>query len=225
MYKRIPKFKIQNSKFYRTFIFLSATLLLFAVNCSNVTRFIGSAGTYHTETYKKACNEWSREARIHRGLEVDLIVSATFKSEKFRRAYTDEYAKAYKLTSEDEKKFLENQVKAATSSHDFLIASYVPEKNWDDFNKKNSMWKLYLINDNNERVVPVEVRKVKHRDAVTSHFFPYITPWKSIYIVRFPHKVLSTNRPFINDNTKGIKLVITSVLGAAEMDWELSIDD
>lgn len=83
------------------------------------------------------------------------------------------------------------------------------------------MWKLYLVNDQHERVVPVEVRKLKRQDAVTPHFFPYITPWKSIYTVRFPYKMPATNQPIIKDNTKEIKLVITGVLGTAEMGWEL----
>ncbi len=31
----------------------------------------------------------------------------------------------------------------------------------------------------------------------------------------------TTDQPFIQENTKGIKLVITSVLGTAEMGWEM----
>lgn len=205
----------------RTFIFLAAALLLFTGSCTRVDRFLESTDPYHTETYKEICNEWSREARIHRGLEVELIVSATFKSEEFRHAYADEYAKAYKLTPDEKKQFLEDQFKAATLSHEFLIASFVPNKEWDNFDKANSMWKLYLVNDQNERVVPVEVRKVKRQDAVTPHFFPYITPWKSIYAARFPYNIPGTSHPLIKDDTKGVKLVITSVLGTAEMRWSI----
>ncbi len=167
------------------------------------------------------CDEWSREARIHRGLEVELIVSATFKSEEFRRAYADEYAKAHRLTPERKKRFVEDQVEAATHGHEFLIASFVPDEKWDDFGKAKSMWKLYLVNDQNERVVPIEVRRARLKDAVTPHFFPYVTPWKSVYKVRFPYNVPTTDQPFIQENTKGIKLVITSVLGTAEMGWKL----
>ena len=81
-------------------IFFAASLLLFTANCTKVSKFVESAEPYHTETYKRVCDRWSREVRIHRGLEVLLIASATFKSDEFRRAYVDEYAAAYKLTSE-----------------------------------------------------------------------------------------------------------------------------
>jgi hypothetical protein len=203
------------------FVFFSATLALFIGSCTTTTRFAGSGGPYHTETYKSVCDEWSREARIHRGLEVELIVAATFKSQQFRRAYADEYAKAYRLSPERENQFVEDQLEAGARVHEFLIASFVPEEKWNDFDKATSMWQLYLVNDQNERVAPVEVRRVRREDAVTPHFFPYVTPWKSVYTVRFPYKILTTDEPIIEEDTKEIKLVITSVLGTAEMDWKL----
>ncbi|MBW1740645.1 MAG: hypothetical protein JRJ42_05845 [Deltaproteobacteria bacterium] len=207
---------------FKAFILFTAVFFLFSSGgCTRIARLVESADPYHTKAYKAACDAWSREARIHRGLEVKLIVSATFKSEEFRRAFAKEYAKAYKLTPDEEKRFIEDQLKAASHSHEFLMASFVPEKKWDDFDKTESMWKLYLVTDQNDRVIPVEVRKIKRQNAVTPHFFPYITPWKSTYIVRFPYNIPETNQPVIKDSTRGIKLVITSVLGIAEMDWEL----
>ncbi|MBW2565668.1 MAG: hypothetical protein JRE24_02050 [Deltaproteobacteria bacterium] len=205
----------------KSLVFLSATLSMFVGSCTTTTRFAGSGGPYHTETYKSVLDEWSREARIHNGLEVELIVAATFKSQQFRRAYADEYAKAYRLSPQREKRFVEDQLEAAARGHEFLIASFVPEQKWNDFDKARSMWQLYLVNDQNERVSPVEVGKVRREDAVTPHFFPYVTPWKSVYTVRFPYNILTTNEPIIEEDTQEIKLVITSVLGTAEMSWEL----
>jgi hypothetical protein len=210
-----------NSKWDRAFILLSATFLLFTGSCTGVARLVQSTDPYHTETYKRVCDAWTREARIHRGLEVELIVSATFKSEDFRRTYAEEYAKAYRLTPETKKRFMEDQLKAAIHGHEFLMATFVPEEKWDDFDQANSVWKLYLVNDQNERVVPVEVRKVRRNDAVTPHFFPYVTPWKSVYKVRFPRNIPTTDQPIIEKNTKGMKLVITSVLGTTELGWNL----
>jgi hypothetical protein len=152
---------------------------------------------------------------------VELIVSATYKSVEFRRAYAQEYAHAYKLTTKEEERFVADQLKAATLEHEFLMASFVPDKKWDDFDKANSMWKIYLVNDNDERVVPVEVKKVKDKTAVTAHFFPYVTPWKSAYTVRFPNNMPATNQAIVKGHTKTIKLVIAGVLGTAEMGWNL----
>jgi len=158
---------------------------------------------------------------------VGLIVSATYKSTEFRRAYADEYAEAYKLTPEEKKQFVEDQLKTATNGHEFVMASFVPKEKWDDFHRANSMWKIYLVDDQNERMVPFEVGQLKQQgktrrqDAVKTHFFPHDTPWKSVYTVRFPYNSPTINRPFISNDTKRIKLIITSVIGTAEMDWKL----
>lgn len=202
------------------FIFCSL-LLLFSGNCTRVSRFVESADPFHTDTYKRVCDQWSQEARIHHGFEVSLIVSATFKSADFRRAYADEYAEAYQLTPAGRKQFVEDQMKAGRLGHEFVMAVFLPETRWDDFHKANSVWKLLLVNDEGERVAPVEVRNLKRQKAVMSHFFPYITPWKSVYMVRFPSNITESDRPIIGDDTKEIKLVITSVLGTAELLWNL----
>jgi hypothetical protein len=200
------------------FIFCT-TVLLFFGNCTRVTRFVGSAGPYHTESYKRVWEQWSQEARIHHGFEVRLIASATFKSADFRRAYADEYAAAYQLIAEEKERFVEDQMKAGHLGHEFLLATFVPEKRWDDFDKADSMWKLLLVNDEGQRVAPVEVRDVERQKAIMSHFFPYVTPWKSVYMVRFPCNISGSNSPIIGDNTKKMRLIITSVLGTAEMHW------
>ncbi|RLB86927.1 MAG: hypothetical protein DRH15_00245 [Deltaproteobacteria bacterium] len=202
-------------------VFLAFALLLLCGNCTTVSQLTESAERYQSNHYEKSCKAWSREARIHKGLEVRLIVSATFKSEQFRRSYTEEYARAYRLTPEEKRNFLKDQLQSSKRWHEFVMAIFVPEKKWDDFSKTRSMWRLYLVNDENERVSPLEVRKVKRGDAVTSYFFPYIPPWKCTYVVRFPSRVPGTGSPIIKERTRDIKLIITSILGTAEMRWNL----
>jgi len=202
-------------------LILAASMSLLSASCARIGRFVESGDIYHTDTYEKVLEKWSREARIHRGLEVVLIACATFKSEEYRRAYADEYAMARRLTAEERERFVGDQLNAANLGHEFLMASFVPDKEWDDFGQAKSMWRLFLVNDNNERLEPVEVRRLRGQDAVLSHFFPYITPHKSTYVVRFPIDNPGSGQPFIRDTIKSIRLVIASVLGTAEMDWQI----
>lgn len=209
-----------------------AAALLFTGACAEVTDIVKSPTPFFTKAYKPVCEAWSRDARIYRGLEVELIATATYKSEEYRRAYTDEYAEAYQLTDEQKEDLLRDQLDSLTRGYEFIMASFVSLEQWDDFHRADSMWKIYFENDQGDRVVPVEIRqfkrqgKVRRRDSVKSHFLPYDTPWKSVYTIRFPHNVPGTNRPVVSDETKSFKLIITSVLGTAEMEWKLKdIDD
>lgn len=185
-----------------------------------IERIKVSHDPYNGGQYKAALKDWSREARIYRGLDVELIAAATFKSSKFRDAYSNEYARAYKLTDSEKIKLLKDQKNAALAYNDFLLVAYVPDKKLNDFNKKDSIWKIYLTAGKSGLLNPLEIRKIKKVDAVTTHFFPYITPWKSVYMVRFPATSPAAGKSIVDSGAENIKLVITSVLGSAEMVWE-----
>jgi hypothetical protein len=171
--------------------------------------------------YQENFKAWTREGRIYDGLDVRLIAAATYMSSKFRKAFSEEYARIYKLTELEKDKLISDQENAGAGYEDFIFAAYVPEKTWDDFHKKDSIWKIYLSRDDIEQIKPIEIRKLDKRDAKTGYFYSYVTPWKSIYRLRFP-KLISDQRGDTQQNKTGsFKLVLTSVLGSTEMIWDL----
>jgi hypothetical protein len=203
-------------------IFLAIIVITLCLGCrvfEPVERLKESYDPYHGGEYKATLTDWSREARIYRGLGVELIATATFKSSEFRDAYSNEYARTYKLTGSKKTKLLKDQKNAALAYNDFLLAAYVPDKKLNDFHKKDSIWKIYLTVEKGELITPLEIRKIKKVDAVTTHFFPYITPWKSVYLVRFPATCPPAGKAVVDSGAANIKLIITSVLGSAEMVW------
>jgi hypothetical protein len=189
--------------------------------CTKFKSFLKSSDPYHTEGYRAIVDKWSREARIHRGMEVQLIASATYQSQEFKQAYIDEYAEAYGLKEDEAAKVPQAHLGHRENTHEFMLATYVPEKKWDEFDKAESMWKLYLVNDGNERVAPLRIKRLQSKDAIAIHFFPYITPWKTVYLVSFPASAGNTKAPIIREDTATIRLVIASVLGSAQMVWNL----
>ncbi len=173
-------------------------------------------------TYQAAFRSWTREGRIYDGLDVKLISAATYLSPKFRKAFAVEYAKIYKLTELEKNKFITDQENAGSGYEDFIFAAYVPEKEWDDFYKKNSIWKIFITRDNIKQIKPIEIRKLDKRDAKTGYFYPYVTPWKSIYRLRFPKLLAEDEKKTPRDETDSLKLVLTSVLGSTEIIWNLN---
>jgi hypothetical protein len=187
-----------------------------------VKRFADSSRPFYTPGYRDSLENWSREARIHRGLEVELILSATFKSRAFRRAYTREYAAAYKLDAAEKERFMEAQMRAADLDCEFLVAAFFPQEDWDDFDDGQSMWRIRLINDAGERIRPSEIRRIKEKGALMTHFFPYITPWKSVYVVRFPPMSPEKNG---QQGADKITLEVASVLGSTQLEWPMADSD
>ena len=210
-------------KIFSIKIFLAIIFITLCQGCrafEPIERLKESYDPYHGGQYKAALTDWSREARIYRGLGVELIATATFKSSKFRDAYSNEYARTYKLTGSEKTKLLNDQKNAALAYNDFLLAAYVPDKKLNDFHKKDYIWKIYLTVGKGGLIAPLEIRKIKKVDVVTTHFFPYITPWKSVYIVRFPAISPPAGKAAVDGGAEHIKLIITGVLGSAEMVWE-----
>jgi len=199
------------------------TAFFLTQGCSELNRlknFKETSDPYPDDTYIVKLKKWTKEARIYRGFDLELIVNATFKNADFRNAYSNEYARAYKLSNAEKKKLINDQNNAAYEYNDFILAAYVPEEKWNDFDNKNSIWKVYLSTNELKWIRPIEIRKIKKDLAVMQHFFPYITPWKMIYMVRFPAKKAETNQSIINHNTGKIKLIVTGVRGTTQMVWK-----
>ena len=174
--------------------------------------------------YKAVFEDWTKEDRIYKGFDCKLIAAATYKSMQFRKAYAQEYGKLYRLSPAERDKILKDQADAAATYNEFFFAAYVPDRKWDDFQEEKSIWKIDLRVDGGMRVAPVEIRKLKRNNVVLKHFFPYVTPWKSVYLLRFPAKQRDTGEALVGDRSRKLMLSVSSVLGSAEMEWDLNTD-
>ncbi len=165
--------------------------------------------------YPKILKQWTREARSYRGLDLELLVAATYQSTPFRAAYVSEYAKIHKLEPSVMKQMADAEEQAARRYYQFIIAAYVNERRLNDFSRTDSIWKIYLTVGNGKRLEPVEIQKPKYADPIIRHFFPYVTPWKSAYTVRFPKSGSKAE----NDIAGSVRLEITGVAGNVELVW------
>lgn len=200
---------------------LAIPLLLGCQSMAPIENTDQSADPYRGGDFAAVSAQWTREARIYRGFDVELIAAATFKTASFRKAFTDEYERVFLLTESQKNKLLKDQTDAAELYHDFLLAAFVPEKKWNDFDKKGSIWKIYLTTGDQRHLEPVEIRRVRKVDAIIGHFYPFVTPWKVVYQVRFPRVYPGTEEPVISSRTTTVSLVFTGVQGTTAMQWHL----
>lgn len=172
--------------------------------------------------YKKELNNWTRQAEIYNNFDLVLSLAATYQSEAFRAAYVEEYVTVYGLKEVAREKKLSDHLEAAASTYEFLFAVHVQSNHWDDFQMKGSIWKIFLELNNAKRLNPLEIIKLKKTDAVINHFYPYVTPWKSIYRVRFSKSLMKDPAKSGQTLPDKIKLVITGVPGRAELRWKVA---
>lgn len=173
------------------------------------------------EDYSEVLNRWTRSAKVYAGVESRLYISATYKNLEYRKAYVDLYARSYVLDEAAKKAMLDREKEIDEQYNEFFVAAFTPAEQWNDFDAKGSVWKIFLEDSAGNRLVPISVKKVNSYDPVIRELFPYWDPWSYGYVVKFPKYSESASEPIPGKGTKSLRLVATGILGEGELKWEL----
>ena len=180
--------------------------------------------SYAPSDYRTVLARWTRRALITRDFDTSLDVAATFKSHDFRWAYSVRYAAQYQLSTADQDKLLRQQLAELDAAHEFVVSAAATRFEWVDFGKKDSVWRIRLLDDRGHEVPPMEIRKLRTPVAELEAFFPPSTrsqPMASFYttyLMRFPRK-LPDGSPVDLEHAGKVTLRFAGVLGAAELNW------
>ncbi len=164
--------------------------------------------------YLSALNRWSRSQIVYSQLETQAHIRATYRSPEFNRAYLAEYASIYPASPGDREG--KGEIPAAAAGFtEFICYAYIPEKSSNDFDRRGSIWSIFLIDGGGERIDPVEIKRIEPVTAVTTEFFPYINPYYgNSYRLRFPPRKGSGTAD------GPLRLVFASVIARVELEFE-----
>ena len=123
------------------------------------------------------------------------------------------------LDGEKVKKLMEDEIVASKNYHEFFLAMHTPVREWNELERKEPTWAMYLINDSGDKVMPLEIKKLKEKSTY-KRFFPFIDDWSEIYAVKFPIN-LSDGRPIVANETEYVKFIMTGPYGKGEVVWKL----
>jgi hypothetical protein len=183
-----------------------------------------SPRSYAPSDYRKVLSRWTRRALITRDFDTTLDVAATFKSHDFRWAYAVRYSAQYQLSTADQDRLLKGQLAELDAAYEFLVSAAATRFEWVDFHKKDSVWRVRLLDDRGHELAPLEVRRLKTPVAELEAFFPPSTRSQPVasfyttYLLRFPKK-LPDGTPLDLESAGKVTLRFAGVLGAAELNW------
>lgn len=195
-------------------------LLLGFTGCSYLKGYVDMAKEKGlSDEYQAVLNTWTRTKTVHSQFETKVTITSTLKSPAFNRAYIKEYERIYTLGPAEKKKWEETQEGLASDFTELLFYAYIPEKEANDFDRRNSAWTVFIIDDLGRREDPVEIRRIDKITTVTEAFYPYINKYYgNFYSLKFkPLKGLEGDRS--DPSRKPLKLVMTSVLARVELEW------
>lgn len=211
---------------YRLGLFLLGLCL--SGNCGCVAQFpqhvnqvVSAQAASEQPDYSQALQVWTRSGTIYNQLDTELLITATYHAPEFLRAYVAAYARAYQLDEAREKDLWQERQDNLQEFHEFILAAYVPESDWNDFAHPRSTWKLYLETEREERLSPIEIRRIRKVSPLITSFYPYVKPWETIYKVRFATRSPGSDEPFLRSGDQSLLLVVTSPRGAVRLRWQL----
>jgi hypothetical protein len=193
----------------------AALCLLFFL--SVVASGCGAVKSTSGEDYFKVLDRWSRGLKVFQGLESRLYVNATYKTAEFRQAYTERYSRSYELGPDRTKALMEREAEQAEAFNEFFFTAFTPDDTLNDFDRKDSVWLLYIEDSAGNRARPISVTAIDSSEPVMREFFPYFDLWSKAYLVKFPKYAESGGE--INPEKGPVKLIVTGVMGKGELEW------
>jgi hypothetical protein len=182
---------------------------------------------YRAQDYKKVYDRWTRHDWALHEVDAALEVWATYKSWDFREAYIERYASVYSMSEADRRVLRQAQLESFHTGFEFHMTTQSANYKWNDLDKKDSAWRVTLLDGLGRELVPEYLRINKLPDAYEREFFPNKTPFTKTFTLRFavPAVDPATGSPavdFKGAQTGSITLRIASPLGRVELVWRSS---
>jgi hypothetical protein len=175
-------------------------------------KVVGSKG------YTRITEEFTRTREVHDGLEIRFILSSTWLSPEWVRAFSEEYANIYYLDAERKNRMIERWRRESETYERFFVALFIPDDQANDLDKKETLWSLHLVRADERDFRPVYVKRTSLRSEEVSRFFPYSGSWYRAYEVAFPKEAGEKVEGTIA--APRFKLVLSGVQGRAVLVWD-----
>jgi len=197
----------------------SLAFLLSIIGCGNVGNYLDLAKDKGiSRGYIDVLNYWTKKETVYSQFETKVQITATYKSDEFNRAYNAEYGRIYYLTEAEKKSREDMQSGFTRESREFFFYAAMAKKDTNDFDRPNSIWTIFLIDEKGNHIKPLDVRRIDKVTPLMEEFYPYINKYYgNCYSLKFP--------PLLDGEKTGggvkrtMKIIFTSVLGQAELSW------
>ena len=172
--------------------------------------------------YEQVLKRWTRTDSLVALAELDdlITVTSTFESWDFRWAYVVRYAEDYRLTVDQRRSLLETTLAETKDRHQFYVALYGPNRRWNDLSKKTSAWVVRLIDDRGDETAPDEIVSITRPGALERTYFPYTTPWRQAFRIRFPTR-LADGHTTIAPDARWFGIRFAGPQGHQDLVWDL----
>lgn len=177
------------------------------------------AGACGSSDYVRTQQAWTRSERVYENFETRAIAHATLKSNEFRRAWVDEYARVFALGAEQKAALTEADASEATERVVVVVSFYTQEPRWNALNPADGLWEVRLENAAGDWARPVRVQRLDGRNPLWSKLYPYHDTFSVLYELQF--ETVGTGGTPLLQPGEAIVLVIAGAPARIRLAWEL----
>ncbi|MBM4361263.1 MAG: hypothetical protein FJ104_01190 [Deltaproteobacteria bacterium] len=177
---------------------------------------------YVPTDYDAVLARWTRTGQLFTATELDdlLTVTATYESWDFRWAYVVRYAEDYRLTVAQRHSLLERSLAETEGAHQFYVSLYAERHAFGDLTAEDAAWIVRLVDDRGNETAPREIEPIRKPGAIERTYFPYTSPWRRTYRVRFPI-ARADGRPTVAPDATWLGLRFAGAQGNRQLVWIL----
>jgi len=200
-------------------------LLVGALGCAGVPPTIGEPGpevadARAEQSYHAALARVTEHREVYSGLDTRLYCAATYQSPEFREARTRRQAMFQTWTEARLDDALARERADAGQVHEVVFGVSLVDRRFDDFDSKNTIWRLSLATDQGE-VPPLTVKRVGRANQDMRAYYPYLGDFWTMYTVRFP-QTTAAGRPLVASTTRALLFRMSSTQGQVEMTFPVA---
>ncbi|MFO0724685.1 MAG: hypothetical protein U1E65_12960 [Myxococcota bacterium] len=173
------------------------------------------------DDYEDILEAWTRSDRVYKEVGSVLHVYATLRSPELDLAQAARSKRVYGAGGDrigDRFDSLCRSSSVTAGGLQFFFAATTGVSRWNDFENRNSIWRVTVENDAGTRVAGV-VHKVKV-DANLRAVYPYVTDLTKAFVVEFP-PADHEGKPLHAPETHQLVLRFTSGLAEIPLYWDL----
>ncbi len=199
---------------------VAALLGALASGCVTTPPTIGEEPpTLKDETAEKAYREvlarYSGRAEIYQGFDTRLFANATFQAPTFREARVRRRAEFQRTPAPRVEELLAEERTEAAQAHTFFLGVHANDPRYDDFDRRNTIWRLALLTQAGE-ARPTSIRRMGRTNLDQRAIYPYMGTFWVGYRVDFP-TTFPDGTPVIPQGTERVTLRVASTLGTADL--------
>lgn len=177
---------------------------------------------YGAEDYRTVLARWtrSRVITVLRELGTTLRVHATLRSAEFDAAYVTRWSALFRLPPAARAELARELATQRAGGFGFVVVAATHDRDWNDFDRPRSQWRLALLNDRGEQVDARRIQREPRPSTTDRAMFPQLGAFYRLYRVEFP-SALPDGRPLVRAETRELLLSVAGPLGRAELRWRL----